>query len=177
MLTAWHYRYQLSERSLHPGFIFWMRSIFFARLRSLISFSRRIAHSGDPPDSRYTSLWQLYREANEYGFIFCLCSRILLSILFVTPVYSTVLFLFVIIYTYIWENKLKMLTAWLFYWSNYIQTCIISNFYSMWRSSSTGKPWSSSIFRMNLPWSFPGMKWIWRCSILRFARVSRVQEK
>lgn len=73
-----------SLRSLHVGFIFSISAIFFARIHPFSCFSRAIALFGPVKRSNQTSRLQLYCAENP-GWVLCLCSKMRLSRLPVTP--------------------------------------------------------------------------------------------
>ena len=85
------------NKSLNFGFIDLIKFNFFALVQPLIFFSAAIASSGELKFSYQTNLLTLYFEVNPEINLF-LCSNIRLSKSFVTPVYKTVLFLFVAMY-------------------------------------------------------------------------------
>ncbi len=87
-----------SEKPFLNGFTSCTNWFFFCLAHPLISFSLAIAEFTSEVYSKYTNLFTLYFPVKPFTNLF-LCSYILRSKLFVTPVYKTLLFQLVNIYT------------------------------------------------------------------------------
>jgi len=88
--------YNVSNRSSHLGLSLLIRSIFLWRDPALSCFSLSLASMMLSNSWNQTNLSAWYRAVNDLAYFFVLCATIGLLMLLVTPIYKTVLFLFVV---------------------------------------------------------------------------------